>query len=139
MLDVIGELNWLAIIAGGGVYFMLGGLWFSAIAFEKVWDKAIGFDRPKKWKPSTIYYVGPLVGCLAAALATAILIYAIDVESYAEAVVLGLTAGLGYAVSTTTTNAISPRTPHPLLFAGLVGSYHTIGIIIASTIIFAGR
>lgn len=139
MNDVIGELNWLAIIIGGVAYYMLGGLWFSAIAFEKIWDKAIGFDRPKEWKPSTIYYVGPLIGCLAAALATAIIVYAIDVESYAETAVLGLTAGLGYAASTTFTNAITPRTPHPLTFAGLVGSYHTIGIIVAALIIFAGR
>lgn len=52
----------LPILAAGFAYYALGGLWFTPL-FGSHWDKAIGFERPQKWRPGVTYYIGPLLGC----------------------------------------------------------------------------
>jgi predicted transporter len=136
MFDVLENINWLAVIIAGFVYYMLGGFWFSAGAFQKVWDKAIGFDRPKKWKPTSLYYVGPLVGCLASSVAVAVLAQVLHLTSLGDALTLGLVVGIGFAAAITFTNSITPKTPNPLLFGTLVGVYHVLGIVIVAAIVY---
>lgn len=136
MFDVFGDLNWLAVVAAGLAYYVLGGLWFSQGIFGKAWDKAIGFDRPKDWQVTPRYYIGPLIGCLATALALAVLAQALGVNLFNEAVSLGLIVGVGVAGAVTFTNAITPRTPRPLVFAVITGTYHVLGIVLASTMLF---
>ena len=136
MFDVLGDLNWLAVLVAGLVYYVLGGFWFSGIAFQKVWDKAIGFDRPKEWKPMSLYYVGPLVGCLASSVAVAILAQILHLSSLGDALILGLIVGIGFAAAVTYTNSITPKTPNPLLFGTLVGVYHVLGIVVVAAIVY---
>lgn len=87
----------LPIMAAGIAYFALGGLWFTPL-FGKQWDAAVGFERPPKWRPAAVYYIGPLVGCLVAALATAYLAQLAHAQSLAEFLRVGLTVGLGYGI-----------------------------------------
>lgn len=135
----IGAINWLAVFVATVVYFVLGGLWFAPFAFQKQWDKGLGFDRPKGWKPSAKYYVVPFVGCFVITLATALLLTAVNVQSLADAAVLGLVAGVGYAAAATGIMAVGPTTPRPGLIAAVVGGYNTLGILIVSAILFAMR
>jgi len=137
MFDVFGDLNWLAIIVATVIYYALGGLWFSQLVFGKAWGKSIGFDRPKEWKETTIYYIGPLIGCLITTITTAILSYALNIQSLDDALLLGLIAGIGYGGAVSTTNAITPTNPRPLMYGMITGAYHALGIIIVSTIIFS--
>ena len=139
MFDVFGDLNWLAIMLATVMYYMMGGLWFSQLVFGKAWEKSIGFDRPKEWKESTIFYVGPLIGCLVTSIATAILIYSLNIQSLADSVRLGLTVGLGYAGAVSITNAITPTAPQPLVHGLITGAYHVLGIIIVSAVLFSLR
>ncbi len=63
--------------------------------------------------------------------------HAIKVQSFADMITLGLIVGIGYAAATTGILAISPTIPRPGLYGFVVGSYHVIGIVIASAILFA--
>lgn len=137
MFDVVGDLNWLAIILATVVYYILGGLWFSQILFGKAWDESIGFDRRNDWKFGPVFYVGPLIGCLLTSIATAILVHALDVRSLGDAVLLGLITGIGYAGAVSGTNAITPTNPRPLLHGIINGAYHLLGIVIVSSIIYS--
>jgi Protein of unknown function (DUF1761) len=123
-------------LVAGVIYFMLGGLWFTPL-FGKQWDLAVGFNRPPKWRPSLIYYLGPLIGCLIAAFTTAILLQYINPTSLGKALSLGFLVGLGYGSTITTINAISPNMPRPGLYAAVTGSYHLAGIVLCSGIIYA--
>jgi hypothetical protein len=76
IFSALGDVNWLAIGIATAAYFLLGGLWFSQLAFGGIWDRAIGFDRPAKWKPGPLYFNGPLLGCFAVSIVTAILVRA---------------------------------------------------------------
>lgn len=124
----------LPIMAAGIAYFALGGLWFTPL-FGKQWDAAVGFERPPKWRPAAVYYIGPLVGCLVAALATAYLAQLAHAQSLAEFLRVGLTVGLGYGATVTAVNAISPNMRKPLLYAAVVGSYHLVGLALCSAVL----
>ncbi|MBI3561829.1 MAG: DUF1761 domain-containing protein [Gammaproteobacteria bacterium] len=125
----------LPILASGFAYFALGGLWFTPL-FGRHWDKAVGFERPPKWRPSAIYYIGPLLGCLVAAFATSYLAQLAQAQSLADYLRVGLLVGLGYGATITTVNAIAPNMPRPSLYAAVVGSYHLIGLVLCAAVIF---
>jgi hypothetical protein len=42
--DVLGELNWLAVLIGAAIYFVLGALWYSPMLFARPWQRSIGWD-----------------------------------------------------------------------------------------------
>lgn len=135
----LGAINWLAVLIATVIYFIVGGLWFAPFAFEKFWDQGLGFNRPEGWKPGQKYYVVPFLGCLAVTLATALLLKATGTQSLADALTLGLIVAIGYAVATTGVMAVSPTTPKPALLAAVVGSYHVVGIVIVTAVLFAMR
>ena len=128
-------MSLLTVLVAGFAYFVLGGLWFTPL-FGKQWDQAVGFDRPVKWRPSAIYYIAPLVGCIVGALATAYLMQLIKPGSFQSALLIGLVVGLGYGTTITSVNAISPNIPKPGLYAAVTGSYHMAGLVLCSAIIY---
>lgn len=124
----------LPILAAGLVYFALGGLWFTPL-FGRYWDRAVGFQRPPQWRPPHRYYIGPLVGCLVGAAATAVLLHLVRAASLQESLLVGLVAGLGFSASVTGVNAIAPNMPRPMLYAAVVGSYHAVGVTVCSAVL----
>ncbi len=139
MFDVLGELNWLAIGVATITYYALGGLWFSQFVFGKAWNKSIGFEQPKNYKFSPAFYVGPFIGSLIASIATALLVYTLDVQSLGDGLLLGLITGAGYAGAVSVTNAITPTNPRPLVHGIINGAYHMVGIVVVALIITTWR
>lgn len=121
-------------VAAGLAYYALGGLWFTPL-FGRQWDAAVGFARPPKWRPSAIYYIGPLVGCLVAAFATAYLVRLAEAQSLMDHLEIGLVVGVGYGATITGVNAIAPNMPRPGLYASVVGSYHALGGMLCAAVI----
>jgi len=122
-----------AVLIAGVAYFALGGLWFTPL-FGKQWDKAVGFARPAKWRPATVYYIGPLAGCLVASFAISILFSMVKPESFQNALTIGLICGIGFGAAITSVNAISPNMPRPGLYALVTGSYHSVGLVLVAAI-----
>lgn len=137
MLGDLGALNWVAVLLATVAYFMFGIPWFSPMGFQAAWDRAIGFERPTGWKPSPPYYLVPFLGCLVMSLTTAVLLHGTDARSFADAIVLGLVVGVGYAAATTAVVSLTPTTPRPAVLAAVVGGYHVVGIVIAAVVITA--
>jgi ABC-type Mn2+/Zn2+ transport system permease subunit len=125
----------LPILVAGFAYFVLGGLWFTPL-FGKYWDKAVGFSRPPKWRPSAGYYLGPLIGCVAATAAVALLIHWTHSTTLEKNLLVGVTVGLGFGVTVTSVNAISPNMPRPGLYALVVGSYHATGLSLVAALLY---
>lgn len=136
MFNITSELNWLAIMLATLAYFILGAIWFTPL-FGKAYDKALDSKRAKGQKWPAIYYVGPFVSALVTATATAVLLYALRVGQMSDALLLGVIVGVGYAMSISFNNAINPKTPRPLLYGAVTGSYHVVGIVIVAAILFA--
>lgn len=129
------EPDLLAMVIAALAYFMLGAAWFTPL-FGKAYDRALDTHRSKDQKWPAIYYVGPLVSACAATVATAILLRALHVQTLGGAIELGLVTGVGYAASISVNNAINPKTPRPLLYGLVTGSYHLAGITLVASILF---
>ena len=132
----IPELNWLGILIGTVVYSAFSGIWHRQFAFGKKWENAMGFERPKDWKETNIYFIVPLIGCFVASLAIALLHNWIGILGIKSAILLGLTVGLGIGTTTTFTNAVIPTMNKPLAFGLITGTAHAISLTLVSIIIY---
>lgn len=124
-----------AILSAGAAYFALGGLWFTPL-FGKAWDRAVGFERPPKWRPPMAYYLVPLGGCISVAAALQLLMDLARADSLPRALAVGFAAGVGLSTAVTTVNAVSPNVPRPALYAAVVGSYHAVGALLCTAILW---
>ena len=132
----VGGLPWFGIALATLAYYLLGAVWFTPL-FGRAWDAALGHTRESNSRFAPRYYVVPLISCLVVTTATAMLAYALDLDRISDALVLGSIVGLGYAASVTLTNAVTPTTPRPWLFAIVTGGYHLVGCLIVATIVAA--
>ena len=139
VLEVVTAVNWLAVVAATAALYVLGGLWYSPALFGPIWRTGVGFAPPAGWKPSALLYLGPLVGCLVATVATALLVTIADTHSAADGVVLGLIVGLGYGAAVAGVDATAPSHPRPGVLALIVGAYWTIGLTMVAVILSVWR
>jgi uncharacterized protein DUF1761 len=132
----LGSLNWLAVIVGAVVYFVIGAVWFSPMLFSKPWMAAIGWDesRPRP-EMSPVTYVGPAIFYLVSAIATGLLAKATGTDTLTEGILLGLVVGVGYALVVTATDALfDPNKPKPWNWFAISGSYHLLSLVIVGAI-----
>lgn len=127
------QLNWLAVASATLAYYVLGALWFGPLC-GKLYDRALELERGKNQKWPPMYYIVPFVSSFVITLATVVLLHVLDIDALGEALLVGLVVGLGYTVPISFTNAVNPKTPHPLLYAAVTGSYHLVGILVVAVI-----
>jgi hypothetical protein len=69
--DTLGQLNWLAVIVGGVVYFAIGAVWFTPMLFGRPWQRAIGWDESQRQPDmNPAVYAIPAAFYLVTAIAT---------------------------------------------------------------------
>ena len=140
-LDAIGELNWLAVIAGGVLYFVLGALWYSPALFGRRWQRAIGWD-PERTPPqmNAATYIVPAIAYTVIAIAIGLLARATGSDDVGTGVVLGLVVGIGISVMHTLGDAVfDPNKPEPWTWFAITAGYHAIGQLIVAVLVSAWR
>ncbi len=136
-MEILTELNWLAIVVGTIFYCAFCGIWHRQFAFGKKWEEAMGFERPKDWKETNIYYVVPLIACLITTVVIAILLNLTNTSSYNDALKLGLLIGFGIAIAVVFTASVIPIMKKPLAFGAITGTAQALGITLTTMIIYA--
>jgi Na+-translocating ferredoxin:NAD+ oxidoreductase RnfA subunit len=131
------EINWLAVAVGTIAYSAFCGIWHRQFAFGKKWEQAMGFNRPENWKETNIYYVVPLISCFTTTVVISILLNLTNVNSFSNALILGLMTGAGFATSIVFTTAVIPVVKKPLAFGAITGSAQGLGIAIVTVIVYA--
>lgn len=134
-MELFYSIYWVPVLVSTIAYYILGGIWFSPSFFQKQYDEAMDFTR-KNWKPDGKFFWGPLVGCFVISLATSIILINIRPVSLLETIAIGLVLGLGFALSISLINSITPKVRSPLLLGLITGTYHTLGIILTSIVTF---
>jgi hypothetical protein len=133
----LSAINWLAVIVGAAIYFVLGALWYAPFLFGRAWQRSIGWDptlKPPEMKPAT--YAVPAVAYLVMAVATALLANAIGADDFGDGIVLGLVLGIGLASMHTLVDAtFDPNKPQPWTWFAINASYHALGILIVAVLV----
>ena len=135
--DLLGELNWLAVIVGAVIYFILGALWYAPPFLGRRWQRSIGWD-PEKTPPqaNAMTYVAPLLAYLVMAVAVGLLAAATGTDTLGEGIVLGLVLGIGLSLMHTFVDAtFDPNKPEPWTWFAINGTYHAIGLIIVAVVV----
>jgi hypothetical protein len=135
MISQFVNLNWISVLLAFAAYFLLGALWFT-LFFSKQYKISLGRDNetlPNK----PIFIIGPAFCSLVITLATALLIYALNIQSFGGALAFSAVVGIGYLFANTINIAINPNIPRPILYGIISGTYHLVGIFMVSIIIVA--
>lgn len=123
----------MSVLVAFAAYFLLGALWFT-LFFSKQYRISLG--RENETLPNKpIFIVGPALCSLVITIASALLIYALDISSFSEAWKFSLLVGVGYLFANTVNIAINPNIPRPILYGIISGTYHLVGILIVSIIL----
>ncbi len=133
----LASINWLAVVVGALVYFILGAIWYSPVLFAKPWQAAIGWDQSREQpQANPLTYVVPGVLYLVAGVATAILASATGADTVTEGLTLGLLTGLGFALPMVGVEAtFDPNKPKPLVWFAITVAYHLIGFVVLGVVI----
>ena len=135
MINELANLNWWSVLLAFVAYFMLGALWFT-LFFSKWYKISLGKEN-ETLQNKPIFIVGPALCTLVITIASAVLLYALNIKSFGGLVEFWLLIGIGYLVANTVNIAINPNIPKPILYGLISGVYHLVGIFIVSIILFA--
>ncbi len=136
MFNVLAEINWLAVLAATVVNAVLGGAWYMGL-FKKQYPASLGRADLGDQKPSPIFIVGPLVCGALVNITDAMLLRALNITAYGDALTFGAITGVGYLVAQTVNIAINPNFPRPFFYSAISGSYFFVGNLIACAILVA--
>jgi len=134
--EMLGQLNWLAVVVGAAIYFALGAVWFTPMLFGRPWQRSIGWDPASEQQMSPAVYAVPALFYLVAATATAMLAAATGSDDWAGGVMLGLVVGIGYALTIVASDAVfDPHKPQRWLWFAITGGYHLLGLVIVAVLV----
>jgi membrane-associated HD superfamily phosphohydrolase len=129
----MGQVNWLAVIAAAVSMFVVGGLWYSPILFEKPWQKAAGLsDAASKGGNRAVIFGVAFVLTLIMAANLAFFISAPG-TTLGFAVGAAIAAGLGWAALGLGLVALFER--RPLAYFLINGGYLTVGFAVMGLIL----
>jgi Protein of unknown function (DUF1761) len=134
--EVLGDLNWLAVIVAAIAFFGLGAIWYAPPVFGRAWQRSSGVEMPEGEQPGMAFYIGPFATCLLSTIATAMLAVVTATDTFGEAIVLALVVGLGYAAAVAFVGGIfDPHKPQPQVWFAIFSGYQVVGLIIVATIV----
>jgi hypothetical protein len=136
VIDALSHVNWLAVLAASIAHFILGGLWFAGL-MSRPYATALGIaDRPRQ-TPGPLVLAGPFACSAIMIAATAVLMRALGIMSYADALALGALVGMGFLAPMTVTIAINPLFPRPLHYALVNAPFFLVGSLVSCMILVA--
>ena len=134
IFDSFNDLNWLAVIVAAVAYFALGAIWYSDALYGKQWRAATGQEMGKDGRPSVGAMVMNLVAWFIAATALGLISKSIGADSFADGVILGLVAALGFIGTNRIVARLYEGRPSTALMK-INAPYNLLGYIIMGAIL----
>lgn len=92
------EVNWVAVLVATVLNMALGSIWYSRSVFGKEWMRLMGKKDFQMSDDATRAYILTVIGALVMAAVLAVFLKYTDASTFAEGVITGLWAGIGFVV-----------------------------------------
>ena len=132
-LSLFGQINYLAVVVAGIIYFAFGALWYSPILFAKPWMAALGYSDEDLQGGSPLIYLYPLIFYVIAAAVVAVLIQALGITSLMSGLLLGILGWLGFTLPVIGSSYIFESRSFTLFLR--TNGYHLLGFLILGVIL----
>jgi hypothetical protein len=98
ILDLFGELNWLAVVVATIAWFAFSAIWYSVPPLSKAWASAAGVDTEAEGPPLVVLFIPTLIGYFVTTIVIALLAAGVGAETLSDGVVLGVVLGVGFGL-----------------------------------------
>jgi len=98
ILDLFGELNWLAIVVATIAWFAFSAIWYSVPPLSKAWAKAAGVDTSGEGPPLALLFIPTLIGYFITTVVIGLLVAGVGTETVGDGIVLGVVLGIGFGM-----------------------------------------
>lgn len=98
ILDLFGELNWLAILVATLAWFAFSAIWYSIPPLSKAWANAARVDTSGEGPPLALLFIPTLIGYFVTTVAIGLLVAATGADSLGDGLALGVVLGIGFGM-----------------------------------------
>ena len=98
ILDLFGELNWLAIVVATIAWFAFSAIWYSIPPLSKAWAKAAGVDTSGEVPPLALLFIPTLIGYFITTVVIGLLVAGVGTETVSDGIILGVVLGIGFGM-----------------------------------------
>lgn len=98
ILDLFGELNWLAILVATVAWFAFSAIWYSIPPLSKAWAAAARVDTTGDGPPLALLFIPTLIGYFVTSIVIGLLVAATGTETLSDGIVLGIVLGIGFGM-----------------------------------------
>ena len=132
--EIFSHLNWLAILAGGAAYFILGAVWYSFL-FKKPWIRLTGVNvnDPNAKKGMAQIMVASLLLTIVCSLGIALFLSKIGATSWMSGAKVGLVAGVCFSATAICNSYLFEKRPFGLHLIN--AGYCVAGCVVAGVIL----
>ena len=132
--DVLGDINYLAVVVAALAYFAIGGLWYTVL-FGKAWIRASGVDpdQAQAGGGNALMFLGTFIAYLIEATVLAAIARSTGASTVGHGIVLGLFIGAGIAAVLTwvnTTYEMRPRALFAINASNAIVGFTVMAIIV---------
>lgn len=98
ILDLFGDLNWLAIVVATIAWFAFSAIWYSIPPLSKAWARAAKVDMSGDGPPLALLFIPTLIGYFVTTIAIGLLVAGVGADGVGEGIVLGVVLGIGFGM-----------------------------------------
>jgi hypothetical protein len=109
ILDMFGELNWLAVVVATIAWFAFSAIWYSIPPLSKAWAKAAGVDTTGDGPPLVLLFIPTLIGYFVTTVVIGLLVEATGSNDLGYGIILGVVLGVGFGMVGALVNQVYER------------------------------
>lgn len=109
ILDMLGDLNWTAVVVATLVWFGFSAIWYSVPPLSKAWASAARVDTTGDGPPLALLFIPTLIGYFVTTVVIALLAREIGAETVSDGVALGVVLGIGFGMVGALVNQVYER------------------------------
>jgi RsiW-degrading membrane proteinase PrsW (M82 family) len=130
LIDYLGQLNWLAVVAAAVAAFASGALWYSKALFLEPWMKGAKLSKKDVENPDMLKTMGGgFVSVLVSAVAMAVVYDVLALDGVVDGMLLGVLIALGFVVSNKLMHTLFEMKPNNYILITSAGDVVALGIM----------